>query len=90
MCVPTSSRVSRAAEQQVSVEPALGLGQPVADLLESLGQTGIVEHEANVILDDPQALARAIGRGVENPRQVDAAAGLAQVERRDSFRQGQW
>ena len=73
------------AEQQVSIEPALGLGQPVANFLESLGEPGIIEHEPNVILGDPQPLPRPIGRGVENPPQVDASARLAQIQRCDSL-----
>ena len=48
------------AEQEVRIEPALGLGQPVANFLESPGEPGIVEHEANVILDDPQSLPRRL------------------------------
>ena len=84
MCVPTSSRVSRESISRQESRPALGLGQPVAHLLEPPGQAGIVEGEADVILDDPQSLARAIGRGVEDPRQVHAPAGLGQVQRGDS------
>ena len=87
MCVPTSSRVSRESIRRLRVEPALRLGQPVADFLEAAGQPGIVEHEADVILDDPQALTRTIGRGVEDPSQVDAASRLGQIQRGDPFGQ---
>ena len=83
MCVPTSSRGLAGVDQQAGVEPALGLGQAVADLLEPPGQAGVVEGEPDVVLDDPQALAGAVGRGVEDPGQVDAAAGLGQVQRGD-------
>ena len=83
MCVPTSSRGLAGIDQQAGVEPALGLGEPVAHLLEPPGQAGIVEGEPDVILDDAQSLARAIGRGIEDPRQVDAPAGLDQVQRGD-------
>ena len=72
-------------QQQVSIEPALSLCQSMAHLLESLGQTRIIEHETNVVFGDPQPFPRPIGRSIEYPRQVRAAARLAQVERRDSI-----
>ena len=84
--MPTSSRVSREAEQQVrQVEPALGLGEPMTHFLEPPGQPGIIEHKTDVILDDPQALPRPIGRGIEDSPQVDASPRLAQIERSDPF-----
>ena len=83
MCVPTSSTRLAGIDQQAGVEPALGLGEPVAHLLEPPGQAGIVEGEPDVILDDPEPLAGAIGRGIEDPRQVHAPPGLDQVQRGD-------
>ena len=53
----------------------------MADFLEPPGEPGIVEHEADVIFDDAQSFPRAIGRGVENSPQIDASAGLAELER---------
>ena len=44
------------AHEQVSVQPALGLGQTVANFLESLGEPRVIEHEANIVFGDPQAL----------------------------------
>ena len=66
MWVPTSPRVSREPIKQLGVEPAERLGQAVPDFLEPAGQAGVVEHEPDVVLDDPQALAGAVGRGVED------------------------
>ena len=74
MCVPTSSRVSREPISRSGSNPLQGLGQAVADLLEAAGQAGIVEDEPDVVLDDPQALAGAVGRGVEDPAEVHAPA----------------
>ena len=89
MCVPTSSRVSRAVDQEARVETAFGLGQPVADLLEAAGQARIVEGESDVILDHAESLPRPIGGGIEDPRQVGAAAGLGQVQRRNPLGEGE-
>ena len=80
MCVPTSSFGLAGVDQQAGVEPALRLGQAVADLLETPGQPGVVEGEADVILDDPEPLARPVGRGIEDPGEVHAAPGLGQVQ----------
>ncbi len=44
-------------DQEARVQAALGVGQPVADLLQTPGEAGIVEGEADVILDDAQPLA---------------------------------
>ena len=71
MCVPTSSRVSREAISRSGSNPEARLGQAVADLLQPAGQPRVVEHEPDVVFDDPQALARPVGRGVEDPAQVD-------------------
>ena len=74
MWVPTSPRVSREPIRRLGVEPAEGLGQAVADLLEPAGQAGVVEGEPGVVLDDPEPLAGAVGRGVEDPAEVDRPA----------------
>ena len=86
MWVPTSPRVSRDADQQLGVEPADGLGQAVADLLEPAGQARVVEREPDVVLDDAQPLAGAVGRGVEDAAEVDPLARLGQLQRRDLAR----
>ena len=78
------------AQQELLVEPALRLRQPVADFLEPPGEPGIVEHEADVIFDDAQSFPRAIGGGIENSPQIGAAAGLAELERRDPLGERQW
>ncbi len=83
MCVPTSSRVSRVPEQQLGPEAADGLAQAVPDLLEAAGQPRVVEREADVVLDDPQPLGGAVGRGVEDAAEVDPLARLGQLQGRD-------
>ena len=89
MCVPTSSRVSRGTDQKVGIQPALGLRQPVSNLLESLGESGIIEDEADIILRDSQPFPGSIDRGVEDAPEVDPASGLAQIQRWDSLRRRQ-
>ena len=83
MWVPTSPRVSRAARSISEVEPPDGLGQPMADLLDPAGQHRVVEGEPDVVLDHPEPLAGPVGRGVEDPGEVDRLARLDQLERRD-------
>src|SRR5262249_22775747 len=57
-----------------------GLGQAVANLLEPSGEPGIIEYEADVVLDHAQTLTRTIRRGIEDAGQLDAFAGLGKLE----------
>ena len=80
MCVPTSSFVSRESIRRQASSPRSASASRWRTSLRRRVRPGIVEREADVILDDPQPLAGAVGRGVEDPRQVDAAPGLGQVQ----------
>jgi len=45
-----------------------GSGQVVAHLLAQARQVPVVEHEADIILDDAKPLPGAVGRGIERPK----------------------
>jgi hypothetical protein len=70
-------------DETLGIEATEGFREAVADFLGAADEVGIIEDEAEVVLDDAESFTSAIGGGIKDAEEVNGFGGCGEFEGRD-------